>query len=46
MALLHFQHIETEIANDSIERYGGIIEKCAQQSVVTDYQLLKRTLLS
>ena len=46
MALLHFQHIETETANDTIERYESIIEKCAQQGVDTPDQLLKRMLLA
>ena len=42
MALLHFQHIETETSNDTIERYESIIEKCAQQGVDTPDQLLER----
>ena len=33
MLLLNFQHMETESANQTIERYEGIIEKCEEQGV-------------
>ena len=36
MAFLQFQHVETEIVDETIERYEAIIEKCAQQGVNPD----------
>ena len=42
MALLHFQHVETETADETITRYEAVIEKCAQQGVATDDLLLER----
>ena len=46
MALLQFQHVETETANETIERFEAITEKCAQQGVAVDDHLLERMLLS
>ena len=46
MALLSFQHIETETANDTIERFESVIKECAQQGVSTTNQLLERMLLA
>ena len=46
MALLQLQHIETETAKETIEKYEAIIEKCAQQGVAIDDHLLERMLLS
>ena len=46
MALLHFQHVETETADETITRYEAVIEKCAQQGVHTDDLLLERMILS
>ena len=46
MALLQFQHVETEIANETIERFEAITEMCAQQGVAVDDRLLERMLLS
>ena len=45
MALLHFQHMETETADDTITRYEAIIEKCTQQGVAVDDLLLERMIL-
>ena len=46
MALLQFKHVETETANETIERFEAITEKCAQQGVPVDDHLLERMLLS
>ena len=46
MALLHFQHVETETADETIARYESVIEKCVQQGVATDDLLLERMILS
>ena len=45
MALLHFQHMETETADDTIARFETIVEKCVQQGVQIDDQLLERMIL-
>ena len=46
MAFLQFQHVETETADETIERYEAIIEKCAQQGVNPDAQMMERMILS
>ena len=46
MALLHFQHVETETADKTITRYEAVVEKCARQGVATDDLLLERMILS
>ena len=46
MALIHFQQVETETADETITRYEVVIEKCAQQGVATDDLLLERMILS
>ena len=46
MALLQSQHVETETANETIERFEAITEKCAQQGVAVGDHLLERMLLS
>ena len=46
MALLHFQHIETETADETITRYEAVLEKCAQQGVDTNDLLMERMILS
>ena len=46
MALLHFQHINTETADETITRYEAVLEKCAQQGVDTDDLLMERMILS
>ena len=45
MALLHFQHMETETADDTIARFEALVEKCVQQGVQFDDQLLERMIL-
>ena len=46
MALLQFEHIETETADDTITRFQAMVLKCRQQEVKTDDELLERMLLS
>ena len=46
MALLQFEHIETESANDTISRFEALVQKCRQQEVTTDNELLERMFLS
>ena len=45
MALLHFRHMETETADDTIARFEAVVEKCVQQGVQIDDQLLERMIL-
>ena len=45
MALLHFQHMETETTDETISRYEAVVEKCVQQGVPIDEQLLERMIL-
>ena len=47
MALLQlFQYIDTGTANETITRFQAILQKCAQQGVARDDQLLEHMLLS
>ena len=46
MALLQFEHIETESANDTISRFEALVQKCRQQEVTTDNELVERMFLS
>ena len=46
MALLQFEHVETETAEDTISRYQVVILKCRQQDVEMKYDLLERMFLS
>ena len=46
MAFLQFQHVETETADETIERFEATIEKCAQQGVNPDAQMMERMILS
>ena len=46
MALLQFEHIETESANETISRFEVLVQKCRQQEVTTDAELLERMFLS
>ena len=46
MALLQFEHIETETADDTVTRFQAMVLKCRQQDVKTDDELLERMLLS
>ena len=46
MLLLNFQHMETESANQTIERYEGIIEKCEEQGVKMEDDIQQRMLLA
>ena len=45
MALLRFQHMETETTDDTIARFEAVVEKCVQQGVQFDDQLLERMIL-
>ena len=45
-ALLQFEHIETESANETISRFEALVQKCRQQEVTTDNELLERMFLS
>ena len=40
MTLLHFQHVETETSDETISRYGAVLEKCAKQGVDADDLLM------
>lgn len=46
MQLLNFAHIETENADQTIERYVAIVEFCGQQGVAPSELLQQRMLLS
>ena len=46
MALLQFEHIETETADDTIARFQAMVLNCRQQEVKTDDELLERMILS
>lgn len=46
MALLQFEHVDTETAEDTISRFEAIVFKCKQQSIKTDGELLERMFLS
>ena len=46
MALLQFEHTETESANETISRFEALVHKCRQQDVTTDDKLLERMFLS
>ena len=46
MALLQFEHIETESANETISRFEALVQKCRQQDVTTDDEFLERIFLS
>ena len=46
MLLLNFQHMETEAADETIERYEGVIEKCEQQGVKMEDDIQQRMLLA
>lgn len=43
--LLHFQHLETETTEENISRFEAVVEKCIQQGVTMDEQLLERQIL-
>lgn len=46
MVFLNFQHMETESANETTERYEGIIEKCEKQGVKMEDDIQQRMLLA
>ena len=46
MALLQFEHIETETAEEAITRFQAMVLKCRQQDVKIADELLERMLLS
>ena len=46
MSFLQFEHIETESANETISRFEALVQKCRQQDVTTDIELLERIFLS
>ena len=46
MQLLNFQHIETETADQTIQRFEAIVDLCGQQGVAPSELLQQRMLLS
>lgn len=42
----HFQHLETETADETIARFDAIVEKCIEQGVIIDNHQLERQMLS
>ena len=46
MALLHFKHIDTELAQETIARFQAGVTKCRQQGVTFDDELLERMIPS
>ena len=45
MPFLEFAHIESEIANEMIERYETTLQKCLDQGVTVDNNMRQRMLI-
>ena len=46
MALLLFEHVDTELADETISRFQAVVLRCNQQLVKIDNELLERMFLS